>query len=64
MGLNGRDTKEHVFALRGQIDITVNDRCYTVDRDHFVGFSANSVHRCRNSGKEMAVAVMLISYLS
>jgi transcriptional regulator with XRE-family HTH domain len=58
------NTEEHVFALRGQIDITIGDTCHTVDRDHFVSFSANAAHRYRNSGEEMAVAIMLISYQS
>jgi transcriptional regulator with XRE-family HTH domain len=58
------NTEEHVFVLRGKIDITVSDRCYAVDHSHFVSFFANCVHRYQNLGEEMAVAIMLISYLS
>lgn len=58
------NTEEHVFVLQGKIDITVSDRCYTVDHSHFVSFFANCVHRYQNLGEEMAVAIMLISYLS
>ena len=56
------NAEEHVFVLQGAIDITVNDRRYTVDRSHFTSFFADCVHRYQNLGQEMAVAIMLVSY--
>ena len=58
------NAEEHVFVLQGRIDITVADKCYTVDHDHFLSFLANCAHRYQNPGTEMAVAMMLISYLT
>jgi XRE family transcriptional regulator, regulator of sulfur utilization len=58
------NAKEYVFVVQGQIDITVDDKCYEVDDDHYLSFLANCSHRYQNSGSEMAVARMLISYLA
>lgn len=58
------DAEEHVFVLAGKIDITLDDKSYTVEEDHFISFCANCTHRYQNPGQEMAVALMLISYLS
>jgi transcriptional regulator with XRE-family HTH domain len=58
------DAEEHIFVLQGRIDITVDDKCHTVDHDHFLSFLANCVHCYQNPGTEMAVAMMLISYLT
>ncbi len=54
----------YVFVVQGKIDITIEDRCYAVDSDHFINSLANRSHRYQNSDKETAVAIMLISYLA
>jgi len=58
------DAEEHVFVLEGKIDIALDDKSYVVEDGHFVSFSANCTHRYENPGQEMAVALMLISYLA
>ena len=58
------NAKEYVFVVRGEINITVDDKAYSVDSDHMISFLANCSHRYRNSGEEMAAAMMLISYLA
>ncbi len=58
------NAEEYVFVVQGKIDITVEDKCYAVDSDHFISFSADCFHRYQNSGKETALAIMLISYLA
>ena len=57
------NAKEYVFVTRGEIEITVDDQCYAVDGDHLISFLANCTHRYENSGREMAAAMMLISYM-
>jgi hypothetical protein len=44
--------------------VTVGESCYAVDSEHLIRFLANCPHRYRNTGTEMAVATMLISYLA
>lgn len=58
------NAEEHVFVLRGEIEITVVEESYSVASENFLGFQANCVHGYKNNGKEMAVAMMIISYLS
>jgi transcriptional regulator with XRE-family HTH domain len=58
------DAEEHIFVLEGKIDITLDDKSYSVDGGHFISFLANCTHRYQNHGQEMAVALMLISYLA
>jgi len=57
------NAEEHVFVLAGQIEISVADERYDVSSQNYISFKANCVHRYQNTGKEMATAFMLISYL-
>jgi XRE family transcriptional regulator, regulator of sulfur utilization len=56
------NAEEHVFALQGQIEITVADEVFSVNHENFISFHANCVHGYHNVGEEMASAMMLISY--
>ena len=58
------NTAEHVFVLRGPIDVTVERTTHAVQTEHEIRFPANCPHGYHNSGPEMATAMMLISYLS
>ena len=58
------NTQEHVYILRGSIEVTVDRTTQTVEAEHEVRFPANRPHGYRNPGPEMATAMMLISYLS
>jgi len=57
------NAEEHVFVLKGQIEISVAGERFTVHQETFISFQANCDHRYQNHGEEMAVAIMLISYL-
>lgn len=57
------NAEEHVFVVKGQIEISVADTSFNVGQENSISFQANCVHRYQNVGKEMAVAIMLISYL-
>ena len=57
-------TQEHVFVLRGPIDVTVDRTTYSVQTEHEIRFPANCPHGYHNPGSETAAAMMLISYLS
>ncbi len=57
------NAEEQVFVVQGQIDISVDGQVYRVDHEHFISFQADYMHRYRNSGEEIAVAFMLISYM-
>jgi transcriptional regulator with XRE-family HTH domain len=57
------NAKEHIFLIAGQLEITVAGDRYTVNAEQQLSFQAGCVHRYHNTGKEMAAAMMLISYL-
>lgn len=57
------NAEEYVFVLQGQIKISVADESFNVSREKFISFQADCDHRYQNVGEEMAVAIMLISYL-
>ena len=57
------NAQEYVFVVRGEIEIAVGETRYAVDGAHMLRFEANCAHRYRNTGEEMAAAIMMISYL-
>jgi len=57
------NAEEHVFILRGQLDITVNDEPVVVSSENFISFQANCIHQYKNNGEEMVAAIMIITYL-
>lgn len=57
------NAEEHVFVLKGQIEIAVASNDFVVGQEQFISFQADCPHQYRNVGMEMAVAMMLISYL-
>ena len=57
------NAEEHVFVLGGQFEISVAGESYGVNQAEFISFQANCAHRYHNPGKEMAAAIMMISYL-
>lgn len=57
------NAEEHVFVMQGEIEITVAGEGFSVGREQFISFQADRPHRYHNPGDEMAVAIMLISYL-
>jgi transcriptional regulator with XRE-family HTH domain len=57
------NAEEHVFVLKGQIEITVESEIHRVVSESFISFQANHAHRYRNPGDKKAAAIMLISYM-
>jgi XRE family transcriptional regulator, regulator of sulfur utilization len=57
------NAEEHVFVMRGQIEITLADEVFHVVSQHFISFQADCVHSYQNDGANMAVAILTISYL-
>lgn len=57
------NAEEHVFVLRGQIEISVAKEHFAVNQENFLSFQANCNHRYENTGTETAAAIMTISYL-
>ena len=57
------NAEEHIFVFQGQIEISVSGERFIVSRESFASFQANCAHQYQNNGEEMAVAMMLISYL-
>ena len=58
------NAEEHVFVLQGQIEISVGEERFVVDKEQFISFQANCDHRYKNNGNSLGVALMLISYMS
>jgi len=48
--------------MQGQLKISVQDSDYTVEQGNFIDFQANCDHRYENTGEEMVIAIMFISY--
>lgn len=57
------NAEEHVFVLKGRIEVSVANESFNISRENFISFQANCVHRYQNFGEETAAAIMLISYL-
>ena len=57
------NAEEHVFVLKGQIEITTESETHQVASESFISFQANHAHRYRNLGDQKAAAIMLISYM-
>lgn len=62
-GLHGmiHSGHEFVFCLRGVLDYEVDHHHYTLEAGDSLIFAANNVHRWRNNGKTVAMAIIVIS---
>ena len=56
------NAEEQVLMMQGQLKISVQDSDYTVEQGNFIDFQANCDHRYENTGEEMVIAIMFISY--
>ena len=52
------NAEEHVFVIRGGIEISVVNERFTVIAENFISFQANCVHRYENVGEELAAAII------
>lgn len=54
---------EYVFVLKGQLEIRVDGKIFTIHEHEFLQFQANCPHEYKCMGKKMVSAIMQISYL-
>jgi transcriptional regulator with XRE-family HTH domain len=55
---------EYVFLNRGQLRISIGEESYEISAGEFLQFQADRAHDYECVGKEMATAIMQLSYLS
>jgi len=53
---------EYVFVTRGILEITIEDKSFTIHENEFLKFQANHHHKYRCIGDTMATAIMQLSY--
>lgn len=58
------NTYEYVFVVKGRLEIRVDGKTFEINENEFLQFQANCPHAYRCLGREMASAIMQISYLS
>jgi transcriptional regulator with XRE-family HTH domain len=54
---------EYVFVTSGVLQISIEDKSFTIQPQEFLQFHANHPHSYRCVGSEMATAIMQLSYL-
>lgn len=55
---------EYVFVIKGQLEINVDGKTFSINENEFLQFQANFPHDYKCIGKKMVSAIMQISYLS
>jgi len=55
---------EYVFVIKGQLEIKVDGKTFSINENEFLQFQANCPHDYKCIGKKMVSAIMQISYLS
>ncbi|MBC2703691.1 MAG: helix-turn-helix transcriptional regulator [Desulfobacula sp.] len=55
---------EYVFVIKGQLEINVDGKTFSINENEFLQFQANCPHDYKCIGKKMVSAIMQISYLS
>ena len=58
------NAEEHVFVLKGRIEISVAGHPIPVGQEQYISFPADRAHSYHCKGTEPARAIMLISYLA
>jgi XRE family transcriptional regulator, regulator of sulfur utilization len=53
---------EYVFVTRGILEITIEDKSFTIHENEFLKFEANYQHKYRCIGDTMAAAIMQLGY--
>jgi transcriptional regulator with XRE-family HTH domain len=54
---------EYVFVINGVLQISIDDKSFTINPQEFLQFHANRPHSYKCVGQEMATAIMQVSYL-
>lgn len=55
---------EYVFVTSGTLQITIEDKAFTILENEFLQFKADQAHEYRCLGERMAAAIMQVSYLT
>lgn len=55
---------EYVFVIKGELQIEIEDKSFTILENEFLQFKADHPHRYICVGKKMASAIMQVSYLA
>jgi transcriptional regulator with XRE-family HTH domain len=55
--------QEYVFVTNGVLQISIDDKRFTINPKEFLQFQANRPHNYKCVGSEMATAIMQVSYL-
>ncbi len=58
------NTYEYIFVTKGRIEVLVDGKQFEINENEFLQFQANCPHEYKCLGREMASAIMQISYLS
>lgn len=58
------DIYEYLFVTKGTLQITIDDKAFTVHENQFMQFKADRPHRYECVGETMATVIMQVSYLS
>lgn len=54
---------EYIFVTRGTLEITIEERVFTIKENEFLTFEANHAHVYRCVGEHTATAILHLSYL-
>ena len=57
------NVEEYVFLLQGKLEITVEEKIYTVKANQLIRFVADRPHKYYSAGEETVSAIMMICYL-
>jgi len=60
---HGGNVHEYMFVLKGELQISIEDKTFKIHKDEFLHFQADSPHIYECLGREMVSGIMQISYL-
>ena len=58
------DIYEYVFVIKGTLEVSIGGKTFKINENEFLKFEANQPHVYKCIGKEMAAAIMQLSYLA
>ena len=58
------DIYEYVFVIKGTLEVSIGSKTFKVNEKEFLKFEANSRHVYKCISKEMAAAIIQLSYLA
>ena len=58
------DIYEYVFVIKGTLEVSIDGKTFLLNESESLKFEANQPHVYKCIGKEMAAAIMQLSYLA